>query len=224
MNTYTNDWQDSDIAELVALAGRLGAKPLDLAGCWMNESGLSTKAWNRNGDASGLFQLMPATARGLGFFGDMATFRMLSVAQQLHWAEKYYGPHRGQLVTPGACYLCTFLPAYMPYAGRPLFVLCSPTLHPEWYQANLGFDHTHKGYINVQDLTDAMNRATVGPRWEEFAARVRAAMEPLPDTLPEVNEMNRDAVTVPDVTAETFPSSPTIVWDPTTSHDPDEDA
>ena len=72
------------------------------------------------------------------------------------------------------------------------------------YDANKVLDVNEDGAITVQDLTDKIARAQSGARWNEFASRVHAAMQQA-DTLPEVNEMNRDAVTVPDVTSEVFP-------------------
>jgi hypothetical protein len=170
---------------LVALASSLECRAVDLAGCWMSESGLHTWAHNPHGDAAGLFQLMPATARGLGFKGDWKAFCALSVQQQLGWAQQYYGPHRGRLVTPGAVYLSTFLPALMSHASEPCYVLCSATLHPEWYRQNIVFDADHKGWITVGDLSQRIAKVTVGPRWEEFASRIRAA-EQGAETLPEL--------------------------------------
>lgn len=42
-------------------------QPLDIARCWMSESGISHVALNANGWAAGIFQLMPDTARTLGW-------------------------------------------------------------------------------------------------------------------------------------------------------------
>lgn len=182
---HTSDWSDEDITELVAVAGRLQARPLDLAGCWMSESMLYPWAHNPHGDASGIFQAMPATLQGLGFKDGWRAFTELPVQEQLHWAEKYYAPHRGQLVSPGACYLATFLPALMAHAGEPTFVLCGRFgPHEPWYRANGGLDVNKDGWIKVQDLTDQIARVTTGPRWDEFANRVRDAAQEA-DTLPE---------------------------------------
>lgn len=176
--THTADWSDDDINALVAMAGRLEARALDLAGCWMSESNLTTVAHNSRGDAAGIFQAMPATLRGLGYHGDWQAFTALSVGEQLEWAERYYAPHRGRLVSPGACYLATFLPALMGHAAESAYVLCGRFgPHAEWYRANSGLDVNHDGWIRVQDLTDRIAQVTRGPRWDEFAARVIEAIK-----------------------------------------------
>lgn len=183
---HTSDWTDADVEAFVELANRLGARPLDIGGCWMSESGLHTTAHNVNGDAVGLFQAMPATLRGMGFSGGWKAFAALSIRDQLKWALEYYAPHKGKLVSPGACYLATFLPALMSHAADPTFVLCA-TLgpHAAWYAANKGLDVDHDGAIRVQDLTDRIARVQTGARWDEFAARVHAAMQDAP-TQPEL--------------------------------------
>lgn len=181
---YTYDWTADDVVQLVHVAAELDAKPLDLAGCWMSESGLHSIAHNPNGNATGIFQAMPATLRGLGYTGTWDQFQHEALAVQLNFAAKYYAPHRGQLVSPAACYLSTFLPAFMSHAGDPSFVLCTTDdplvipvpVHPGWYKANRGLDVNGDGKITVQDLADKIARSTVGPRWAEFAARVNAAM------------------------------------------------
>jgi hypothetical protein len=173
---YTADWSDANIAQLVQVANDLGAAPLDLAGCWMSESQLRSHAHNPNGNAVGIFQAMPRTLGGLGYSGTWETFRGEAVAVQLNWAYHYYRPHVGKLTSPGACYLATFLPAFMSHADEPDFVLCDNTMvHTTWYVANRGLDVNGDGRITVQDLTDRIAAVCVGPRWEEFAARVYAA-------------------------------------------------
>lgn len=192
MWAHTSDWGDADVAELVAVAGRLDTRAAFLAACWMSESGLRTTAHNNGGDASGLFQAMPATLHLIGFPGDWRAFVALSVRQQLHWAEKYYGPHRGQLVSAGAVYLATFLPAFMPRSNEPLFVLCSATLHPEWYRPNrAAFDPRGRGYITVGDLSTRIAAVSTGPRWTEFAERIQIA-EQEATTLPELPAAQAD--------------------------------
>jgi hypothetical protein len=182
---HTADWSDSDIGALIVMAGRLEARPLDLAGCWMSESGLSSVAHNANGNAAGIFQAMPATLQGLGYQDDWKAFTALPIAAQLHWAERYYAPHRGRLVSPGACYLATFLPALMAHADEPTYVLCGRFgPHELWYRANSGLDVNKDGWIKVQDLTDRIEQVTRGPRWDEFANRVRDVAQDV-DTLPE---------------------------------------
>lgn len=169
----TEDLSDGFFAEVRAMSARVGAAPLDLLGCWMNESGVRSNAWNRGGDASGIFQAMPATLHGLHFPGDHTAFRLLTAEEQLVWAEKYYSAYRGRLWSAAACYVATFLPALLIHATEPQYVLCGIHGPFAWaYSPNRSFDHAGHGYITVQDLADAITRACVGPRWAEIAQRL----------------------------------------------------
>lgn len=179
--SLTDDWSDVDVAAYRAFCANVGS-PLDAPlGVWMNESACRAQAWNRAGDASGIFQLVPATARGLGWDTcadpHLAAFRALSVADQIAWAERYYGPHRGSLSDRGAVYVATFLPALLPQAGDPAYVLCSadPQSTYAWaYRANAGLDRGATGTITVADLAAAATRALNSPRGLELLDRVSA--------------------------------------------------
>jgi hypothetical protein len=212
---YTADIPDGFDAELCRIARVvLDCDPMDLARPLFNESGLSFKAHNPKGDASGIFQAMPFVLRGLGFTGaggytevpgayararmasDDATmkaldralaaaFRTLDAGSQLDpWMAKYYAPHRGKLVNATAVYMATFCPAYLDKAGEPEWVICgSRPSDPRknWYPVNIGLDPkrgdppTRKGWIEVRDLTAAIQRADQGPRWDELAVRITMA-------------------------------------------------
>lgn len=182
------------IAALIAMCGRLECDPVDLISVAANESGISTTAHNPHGDASGIWQLMPATARGLGWDVDsdphLDRFRTLSDVQQMVWFERYFMPHRGKLNSPGAAYVATFLPALVDHAQDPNYKLCGRDGPLAWaYVANKGFDLTNKGCITVQDLSDAIERATtrLGSKWTALVDAIRAAQaptSPLADTEP----------------------------------------
>jgi hypothetical protein len=96
-------WTDDDILDgLLPMAARLEADPLDLAGCWLNESGLDPKAHNPHGEASGINQLMPDTARGLGWMaGDERWAELASIREQLHGEHPAEGEIREQLLGRG---------------------------------------------------------------------------------------------------------------------------
>lgn len=160
---------------MIAMCDRLECDPLDLLAVAANESGCSSKAFNANGFASGLWQLMPATARGLGWdITDdprLDAFRALPACEQLQWWERYFSPARGKLVNVAACYVWTFLPGLMKHASDPTFILCAGAgPYPQAYKANAGFDVAHKGSIIVQDLTDAARRACaeLGQEWVDI--------------------------------------------------------
>jgi hypothetical protein len=188
--TRTADLPDEFFTDIVAMCSRLGCDPLDLLGVAAYESGVRAKAHNPHGDASGLWQLMPSTARGLGWNvttdPHLAAFRALGPVGQLPWFDKYFQPYRGKLVSSGACYVAVFLPALLDDAGDPTFILCGESGPLAWaYKANANFDTGKTGVIRVSDLQAAVPRAcrTLGDRWSEIAQRVGAAA---PATLPDV--------------------------------------
>jgi hypothetical protein len=153
---FTADIPDAFFTDVVKVAWRLGMKghELDLVRPLMNESGLSFKAFNANGGASGIFQAMPFVLRGLGFTGAgayhetpgayasaraagdqvamkalnlqlAAAFRGLDADQQLPWLERYYAPHAADLVNATSVYCVTFCPAWAMHAAEPGFIICA---------------------------------------------------------------------------------------------------
>src|SRR5258706_10444854 len=126
--TLSADLSDQFFVDFVDMCERLNCDPLDLLGVAAYESGVRANAHNRNGNASGLWQLMPATARGLGWNvasdPNLEAFRGLDAVEQLPWFEKYFSPHRGKLVSAAACYVATFLPALLSHAGDSTYILC----------------------------------------------------------------------------------------------------
>lgn len=187
MTTALQRLGDDFFPAFVAMCDRLECQPTDLLAVASNESGLDPAAHNKNGNASGLWQLMPSTAKGLGWNmasdPQLAIFRALPACAQLPWWEKYFGSYRGKLVSVGACYTATFLPALVGHAGDPSYVLCALGGQLAWaYKANPGFDTTRKGAILVQDLTNAAIAATrrLGSQWDDVVAACAAAAAPAP--------------------------------------------
>lgn len=179
--THSADWTDADVSPaFLHFCADVGiadfTTPLRV---WAFESDNETTAHNPNGNASGLFQLMPKTAKGLGYplsiDPDLAAYRKLSVTGQLAWATKYYGQYRGRVGTVARFYCATFMPALLEHADDPSFVLCGLNgPYAEDYAENEGFDTGKKGAITPADLVAATVRAT-GPRTLELIARVIAA-------------------------------------------------
>jgi hypothetical protein len=179
--TLTTDWTDQDLGAYVRFCDDLligdVSVPLQV---WANESNCKASAHNTNGDASGIFQLMPSTAKDIGYpvaaDPHLAAFRALGVAGQLVWAERYYNPHRGQISTVARFYLCTFLPALLSCADDPNHVLAGKDGPLAWaYNANwVSFDPGHAtGTITPASLVAAAHRAT-GPRTRELISRAQA--------------------------------------------------
>lgn len=196
--THTADWTDQAVADWVKGFRDMGVDPLFPAQAAMNESNLSAKAHNNNGNASGLIQFMPATLAGMGWTGpsDLASFRALSTDEQIPWVLKYYKQHAPYINSAALCYVTTFLPALTKEASENgmSYVLATDAAHTNLltpyaqgvngsngvlvtaYKWNPGFDHDKKGYITVQDLQTTIEQ-TIGnaqnaPRWQEFVQRL----------------------------------------------------
>jgi hypothetical protein len=175
----TTDWRDEDLVAYRAFCAAIKCPVTVPVTVWANESDNRTIAHDANGNASGLFQLEPDTAKDIGY--DVSTdpalsaFRALNVSEQLYWAGKFYGTYAGEIFTVPRFYVSTFLPALLSHADDPSFVLCSIRGPYAWaYMANRGFDEEGKGTITPADLEAAANRA-VGPRTRELLARIAGA-------------------------------------------------
>ena len=167
-----------------AMCARLGAHPIDLASVCFSESGMRAEAHNPAGHASGLNQLMPATAHGLGWdtAGDptLTLYRKLSPEGQLPWVERYYSAYKGRLLSIGHIYTATFVPAQLAVDLPPEKVI---TAHGGpygfAYEANMCFDANHDGIITVQELTDAVMRNCHGDRWQTILTTLTGAAAPV---------------------------------------------
>jgi hypothetical protein len=141
----------------------------------MAESGVSARAHNPNGHASGLIQWMPATLVGLGYHEGHEKFRTLRSLDQLPYVQAYFGPHIGLLDSVAAIYTATFLPVHVRDAGDPNFVLAAKGGHLGWaYGPNAGFDKNGDLAITVEELEQAVTRNCRGPRWAELVRRLEA--------------------------------------------------
>jgi hypothetical protein len=189
--SLTADISQSFVVQFVAdCATILRCNPLDLVSVTFSESDCRTRAHNPNGDASGLWQFMPATLRGLGWNArdceaGLPAFRELDHLGQWIWFRRFFRPHAGKLVSRAACYVATFLPADLELAADPDAVLVEKGGRRGWaYAPNAGFDHDHDARIVVRELEDAIARAESSPRAVELLARIRREVQPLPSDAP----------------------------------------
>lgn len=186
----TKDLSEDFFAELVA---RYGQQAPNLLQVWQSESQIFANAHNPHGDASGICQLMPATAKGLGWdpadcdgtpgtpTHPLAKYRALTAAQQLSpWVGRYYAPWQRVCDSPELWYLATFLPAYLERPADELVdsLVIAAKLGPlGWaYEANMTFDPDRTGKITLGDLGAAIVRNCHGARYEEAATRLAAAL------------------------------------------------
>lgn len=173
--------EDSFFTELAEVSDRLHVDSFFLLSVWMSESSVKPDAYNPHGGASGIFQAMPDTLKGLGFDGN---FRALTATEQLPWAEKYYAPGASKLTTRVACYLWTFLPADIALASNPDAVLvaekgspiCPDGRRPTLFSVNSAFDQDGNHAIQVKELDFAVMHACRGPRWIAIRDRMRAEL------------------------------------------------
>jgi hypothetical protein len=195
------EWTNDDADTLIAFCSSVGCDVSVPLHVWAHESDNDPTAHNPNGDASGLFQLMPETAKDLGYDisadPHLAEYRALSVAHQLQWAVRYYAPHKLSLSTIAGFYAATFLPAMAHTIWlNPEATICGLRGPYSFaYRDNPGFDPTRKGYITGEDLEAAATRA-YGPRAQSIAALVARRADTQPD------------ITV-DLGADSEPSLPT---------------
>lgn len=173
---YTHDLPDAFFSRLVMVCQEVQCAPADLLAVMQNESGIRPDAHNPNGNASGILQWMPNILRGLGWLGGDAAFRKLSAVDQLPFVARYLRPHMGKLVNATACYLAVFLPALIGHAAEPDYPLVVKNGKLGWaYAPNVGFDHDKDGTIQVSELTYALSRAMLFPRYVEACARANTA-------------------------------------------------
>ncbi len=172
--TLTADWSNDALLRLASICVELDCGPKDMLLVMMNESDARASAYNKDGGATGLIQIMPSNANWLGIV-DMGLFRTWSAFDQLPYVKKYYMGHKGKLVNATAIYMATFVPAYMAHAGTPEWVIARKG-HPI-YDHNSGFDRARKGWIQVSDLTNAILRHVHDARYQELLARLDGLLE-----------------------------------------------
>jgi hypothetical protein len=181
---HTGDVSDKAIQVLEELAREHDRPAIEFAGVFYSESGFSARAYNATSPtASGCFQVIPSTLKGLGFRGTPKEFRELDVADQLEYAKLYYKPHKGKLKSRVHIYVANFLPALISMADDPQAVLSAQGGFMGWvYGANRLIDRNNDGKIQVWELDACITRACRGPRWEELKARIDG--EPIPSVVP----------------------------------------
>lgn len=130
------------------IASDLGCSPDDLMTCMAWESGRSFRPDVKNmagSGATGLIQIMPSTARGMGT--TTAALAKMTAVQQLDWVERYFRPYRARLKGLADLYMAILWPVAV---GKPSsFVLFdkNDTAHPARYRQNAGLDVNRDGKV-----------------------------------------------------------------------------
>ena len=141
------------------ISARIGCNYKDLLAIMNSESGLNSRAVNKNGGATGLIQFMPSTAKGLGTTTE--ALKEMTPIQQLDYVEKFLVraknssalKNKAQL-TAGDLYALVFLPGR---AGREVLT----TQGEAYYNANSSTDENRDGQITKTDLGNRLMRKRV---------------------------------------------------------------
>lgn len=146
------------------VAARLGVQPNWLMAIMKKESGLNSKAVNKQkGDSSdaatraasratGLIQFMPDTAKYLGTT-NIQLYNMSNL-QQLDYVEKYFNFYKGKLKSYPDLYLATFYPLAL---SKPLTFVIGSEKSPERAKAIAEDNPTMKsptGLVTKQSFYD----------------------------------------------------------------------
>lgn len=148
------------IAEVEAMAGRLGTRPEYVLAVMSFETGGSFSPGQRNNagsGATGLIQFMPNTARELGTSTD-ALSRMSSV-EQLGYVERYFNNRSdpGDLNTLEGVYTTVLYGSPRPDPNSTLFSQGSAA-----YRANAPLDTNHDGRITAGEATSFVRQRING--------------------------------------------------------------
>jgi subtilisin family serine protease len=206
---HTTDLTDAFFAAMHVVATSLGTQAEFLLAVMNSESGIRANAHNKNGNASGLIQFMPATLVRLGWTQGHEAFRRLSAEEQLPFVERYYRPFvRQGLNSTARLYQATFLPATLNRGSEPDTVIVDVNNNDNAfaYGPNRALDRRGDGRILVGDLTAFVERAKRSPRWGEALQRLNAAA-PGPLPVPPPGPLPVPPVPVPPVPPGPLPTT-----------------
>ena len=175
--TLTADLSDGFFAKIPPLSEKLQVAQDDLLAVMNFESGVYASAQNASTKATGLIQFMPQTMRGMGWTRGPDEFRKLTAEEQLPYVERYLGPYAGRMTCLEAAYLAVFLPAYIPQAPNPDYVIAPAgsviaRVNPALRDAD--------GAIRVSSTRRAVLAAQRSKRWGEIMYRAGLFTGPLP--------------------------------------------
>lgn len=179
---------------LLQLSNKVGMKPEDILNVMAVESGLDPSAHNKNGNASGLVQIMPRYLKGLGFKGTHEEFRQTSAADQLDFVEKLIlnmmKINGGPLTSAAQYYVGNFLPVALKLPGirqgnlntiivsknpeEPHLPNISVQTEMKFYNANAGLDYDRDGNITLGDIQNVLNKAKSKSSYQKAVNELRS--------------------------------------------------
>ncbi len=140
------------------IAKRINCDYKDLLAVMHSESGLNSKAVNKNGGATGLIQFLPSTARQLGTTTE--ALRNMTPIQQLDYVEKFFNMNKkafgvgNRKLSAGDLYTLVFMPAKINNE-----VITSQGSAS--YSANKGLDANKDGMITKSELANRVMKHRV---------------------------------------------------------------
>jgi hypothetical protein len=172
--------------KLTDLATSVGLKPEDLLLVSTIESGLDPAARNKNGNAVGLFQAMPATLKGFGYKGNYSDFQNESAESQLDFVKQYITKAAamagGKFNSAAHVYVANFFPVALQLPGvkngDPSTVIIekdpitqkykniSLEFERKVYKANSGLDQDKDGKITFGDFIKITNAAKGNKKYQ----------------------------------------------------------
>lgn len=193
---FTTDANGWDYQAYVLLA-QYEAKGY-LKGEWMlgvmaSESGLDTRAYNKNGGAQGINQMMPQVLRNMHLAVD--GYRDLPASKQMEYAIRYFEEWRTRFKLPAwscreSLYLCNFLPALLPVATLPDSIVVDRDRAPAIYNANPGLDANHDGRITLGELGITIDHAINGYAKVRYEMALKSYAEVKQDLTTGTNSAN----------------------------------
>jgi hypothetical protein len=195
LTSYLSDQFFADVAAMARDFQAEGATATaeDFLAVWLSESGCDPRMPGHSpfdqpshGAFGGLNQMDATARKNVGFTGTLQDWLSLPDVEQLAFVRKFYevdvrafcGGRFACLTDLGALYLMNFLPAFMPHAGDPSFVLVRADNDPHgFYRDNAGLDVGHKGWIEVGDMAKVANgaKARNPKKWAELQERLSSA-------------------------------------------------
>lgn len=146
---YVKENREEFATKVADICNQLNIKPNWLMFVMWFESKLNPQAVNPISGATGLIQIMPSTARGLGTTTDV--LRHMNNVQQLDYVLAYLRPYKGRMKTWVDVYLAVFYPRAM---GNPNFVITSDIVAKQ----NKIFDLNKDLDISVKEIETVLRR------------------------------------------------------------------
>jgi hypothetical protein len=177
-----DNWTDADLLTFRAMSHRLGLNPADLLLVLYSESALKPSAAARGSDgyphAVGLNQITSILNGSLGITEEQRLDMLnWSVAEQLPYVERSLyisGATKYDFPDAGALYVLNFSPARLARGYGGLVVLYDSKTDPGAYAANKNADREKKGWINTENMRQALRANAGRPDFQAALKRYQA--------------------------------------------------